>query len=99
MKSVSGTIPTAGFTRLKMFLGSAAIFASMAVAGQAAGLYPETIPQGQSGDVMRPVATASMNGCTQLETAARMSADECGTLTLSEVVIRMNVLQGNDHDE
>jgi hypothetical protein len=40
-----------------------------------------------------------MNGCTQLETAAGMVDSQCGTLTLSEVVVLMNAFQNDEHDE
>ena len=85
------TIPTAWKARIKLFVGSALIFASMAAAGQAQGTYPHAIPPEQTADVVRP--------CTPLEISADIIAEDCGTLTLSEVVKRMHTLQGDDHDE
>jgi hypothetical protein len=99
MKAVSNIFPTAGIAPFKLLFGSAVIFASMAVAGQAQSVYPETVPQAQTADVVRPTASPFMNGCTQLETAAGMVDSQCGTLTLSEVVVLMNAFQYDEHNE
>jgi hypothetical protein len=93
------TIPTAWKTRLKLFFGSAVIFASMASAGQAQDIYPQIVPQAQTADVVRPTVGPYMSRCTQLEVAAGIGSHECGTFTLSEVVTRMHILQGDDHDK
>jgi hypothetical protein len=47
---------TGRIAQLKLFFGSAVIFASMAVAGQADSLHPEPVPLGQTADVARPEA-------------------------------------------
>jgi hypothetical protein len=47
---------TGPIAQLKLFFGSAVIFASMAVAGQADSLHPKPVPLGQTADVARPEA-------------------------------------------
>ena len=56
MTPISKIISTARIARLKLFFGSALLFASMAAAGQAESLYPQPAPQGQTADVLRPDA-------------------------------------------
>ncbi|MXQ08981.1 hypothetical protein GQ651_14125 [Alphaproteobacteria bacterium GH1-50] len=126
MTPLSNIISTARVARLKLLLGSALIFASMAAAGQAESLYPQPVPLGQtadvvrpepraftkvksrypqpiqqeqSADVVRPSARADMNNCTQLELSAKMSPDECGTLTLNDVVKRLTAMRDADNSK
>lgn len=80
---------------MKLLFGSAVIFASMTAAGQAESLYPQPIkqPQTQTADVLR----SKDRPCTQLELSAEMSPDKCGTLTLNDVVKRINALRDDDN--
>ena len=99
MTPLSKTLTDARIARLKLLFGSAVIFASMTAAGQAESLYPQLVPQAQTADVDRPSTRALANNCTQLELSAKMSPDECGTLTLNEVVVRLNVMRSADNSK
>lgn len=63
---------------------------SGAASASFAGNYPEVATPAQSVSIVR--------SCTQLEATAHILKGECGTLTLSEVVRRMNALTGDDRD-
>lgn len=56
MTPLANIMSTVRIARLKLLFGSAIIFASMAAAGQAESLYPQSIPQAQTADVQRPDA-------------------------------------------
>jgi hypothetical protein len=56
MTTLPKIVSTARIARLKLFFGSAVIFASMAAAGQADSLYPQQVPLAQTADVIRPDA-------------------------------------------
>lgn len=123
MKTFPRIVSTARIARLKLFFGSAVIFASMAAAGQAESpyaqqvplaqkadvirpdarpvvkarsLYPQTIPQTQSANIVRPTSRPFQDNCTQLEHAAHLMPEECGTLTLNDVVKRITAITDAD---
>jgi hypothetical protein len=123
MKTFPIIVSTARIARLKLFFGSAVIFASIAAAGQAESLhaqqvplaqkaevirpdarpvvkarslYPQTIPQTQSANIVRPTSRPVQSNCTQLEQAAHLMPEECGTLTLNDVVKRITAITDAD---
>ncbi|MDU8946774.1 hypothetical protein, partial [Ovoidimarina sediminis] len=53
-------------------------------------LYPQKVQAAKSASVARR--------CTQLEMSAEMIPSECGTLTLSDVVILLNALETDGRD-
>ncbi|MFD1344847.1 hypothetical protein [Litorisediminicola beolgyonensis] len=93
MTHFNQALETTFFHRLRLLLGSVILLASSAAVGQADSIYPQSIrtTPTQSADIIRP--------CTGLEKIAKLQAAECGTLTLSAVVIRMNALEKDDQDE
>ena len=90
MQSYSEIISSNRARHVKLFVGTALIFASMATAGQSESLYPQTVKPVQTDNVVRP--------CTRLEIDAHLLPSECGTLTLSAVVSKLNALQRQDND-
>lgn len=76
--------------RGKLVAISTIIFSASTAIGFA-DQYPVLAVATQSASIDRP--------CTQLELSAHMTSSECGTLTLSAVVARINALQSDDHDE
>jgi hypothetical protein len=93
MVYISRFLAAMSFRRYKLLCGAGILLASSATVGHATSIYPQRIDTSptQSADVVRP--------CTGLEKAAQLSAQECGTLTLSAVVTRLNALERDDHDE
>ena len=79
------------FERHGKLVAISAIMLSASAAMSFAGQYPTTTIATQSASIDRP--------CTQLELSAQMMPSECGTLTLGDVVARLNALQRDDHDE
>lgn len=73
-----------------MLFATSALLMSAAATASFAGHYPESTLASQSASLVR--------ACTQLESSALITASECGTLTLSEVVRRKHVLESDDHD-
>jgi hypothetical protein len=92
-------VSTARIARLKLFFGSAVIFASMTAAGQAESLYPQPVPLAQTADAVRPTARPYQNKCTILEREALMTPAECGTLTLNDVVKRVTAIRDADNSK
>lgn len=97
MTPLANIISTVRIARLSLLFGSAIIFASLAAAGQAESLYPQTIEQARSADILRPGTRTYQYNCTQLELLAQISPAECGTLTLSDVVGRLVEIGDDDN--
>jgi hypothetical protein len=79
------------FERYGKLVAISAIMLSASAAMSFAGQYPVLTIVTQSASIDRP--------CTQLELSAQMAPSECGTLTLADVVARVNALQDDDRDE
>ena len=79
------------FNRPGKLFAISAILLSATAGMSFAGQYPVSAIAIQSASVARP--------CTQLELSTDMTADECGTLTLGDVVSRKHALDSDDSDE
>ncbi|MEO0712422.1 MAG: hypothetical protein AAFU81_05250 [Pseudomonadota bacterium] len=78
------------FERYGKLVAISAIMLSASAAMSFAGQYPVSTIVTQSASIDRP--------CNQLELSAQMAPSECGTLTLADVVARVNALEDDDRD-
>lgn len=80
-----------GFYRPGKLIAVSAILLSASAGMSFAGNYPVSTGDVQSESIAR--------ACTQLELSADMTKAECGTLTLDEVVSRLDVFDRDDRDD